>query len=84
MTREEQLTKVKESLNITGNHLDSTLGIFLDDVKCYMTDAGVPDEIIHSEESIGAICRGVSDLYTNNELSSYFNQRVSQLSIRVD
>lgn len=84
MTRAEQLEKVKESLNITGNSLDSTLGIFLDDVKYYMADAGVNATVLDSDQSIGCICRGVADLYINNEFSQYFYQRVSQLAIQAD
>ena len=84
MTRAEQLEKIKLSLNIKGNALDETLGVFLDDVKYYMADAGVSATLVDSEVSIGAICRGVADLYVNNEFSSYFYQRVSQLAIQAD
>lgn len=84
MTRAEQLEKIKSSLNITGNALDNTLGIYLDDVKYYMADAGVNATVLDSEASIGCICRGVADLYINNEFSAYFYQRVSQLAIQVD
>lgn len=81
MTRVEQLEKVKQSLNISGNALDSTLGIFLDDVKLYMADAGVSATVLESEVSVGCICRGVADLYVNNDFSQYFYQRVSQLAL---
>ena len=83
MTREEQLDAVKASINIVGTHLDNTLGIWLDDVKCYMRDAGVTEETLNSEKAIGAICRGVTDLYVNGALSNYFYQRVAQLSLEV-
>ena len=80
MTRSEQLEKVKQSLNIMGNALDNPLGLLLDDVKLYMSDAGVMASVIASESAIGAICRGVADLYIDNELSTYFYQRVTQLA----
>lgn len=79
MTATEQLERVKESLSITGNHLDKTLQIWLDDVKYYMADAGISDSVIESEKAIGAISRGVSDLWINGKLSDYFYQRVGQL-----
>ena len=79
MTATEQLTRVKESLSITGNHLDKALTVWLEDVKYYMADAGVSESVINSEKAIGAICRGVSDLWINNQLSQYFYQRVGQL-----
>lgn len=80
MTATEQLTRVKESLSITGNHLDKALTVWLEDVKYYMADAGVSDSVINSEKAVGAICRGVSDLWTTGIFSSYFYQRVSQLT----
>lgn len=79
MTATEQLQRVKESLSITGNHLDKTLQIWLEDVKYYMADAGVKDSVIESEKAIGAISRGVSDLWNFGKLSEYFYQRVGQL-----
>ena len=81
MTATEQLQRVKESLSITGNHLDKTLQVWLDDVKYYMADAGVKDSVIESEKAIGAISRGVSDLWNYGKLSEYFYQRVSQLTL---
>lgn len=81
MTRVEQLEKVKESLNITGNALDGTLGIFLDDTKEYMLAAGVKATVLDSDKAIGCICKGVADIYTNNEYTGYFYQRVSQLAL---
>lgn len=84
MTRAEQLEKVKQSLNITGNALDGALGIFLDDVKFYMVDAGVSATALDSDQAVGCICRGVADLYINNEFSQYFYQRVAQLAIQDD
>lgn len=83
MTREEQLERVKQSLSVTGNYLDEPLGIRLDDIKAFMLDAGVKELVVNSEKAIGAICRGVSDLWNEKELSQYFWQRVGQL-VHVD
>lgn len=83
MTRAEQLVKVKQSLNVTGTALDDTLGGFMDDIELYMSDAGVDALVLVSDKAIGAISRGVSDMWINGELSQYFYQRVGQLSFAV-
>lgn len=78
------LEKVKSALGITGNYQDETLKIYIDEVKAYMKDAGVPTDVINSEASAGVIARGVTDLWNYNggagRLSDYFYQRVSQLA----
>lgn len=78
------LGKVKNSLGITGNHQDTTLKEYIDEVICYMIDAGVPSEIANSEISAGVISRGVMDLwnYGSGKLSDYFYQRVTQLTYK--
>ena len=78
------LEKVKNALGITGNYQDNTLKIYIDEVKAYLKDAGVPTDVIDSEASAGVIARGVTDLWNYNggagKLSDYFYQRVSQLA----
>ena len=78
------LESVKSALGITGTYQDATLKIYIDEVKAYMKDAGVPDEVINSSLSAGVIARGVTDLWNYNggagKLSDYFYQRVSQLA----
>ena len=79
------LTKIKNALGITGNYQDTTLNIYIDEVKYYMKDAGVPESVINSEASAGVISRGVTDLWSygtnDGKLSDYFYQRVSQLAL---
>ena len=79
------LSKVKSALGITGNYQDTTLKIYIDEVKYYMLDAGVPESVVNSDASAGVISRGVTDLWnygTNDgKLSDYFYQRVSQLAL---
>lgn len=83
MTDEELLSKVKTGLNITGTYQDETLKTYIADVKNFLVDAGVPDEMINSSDSVGVIIRGVSDLWNYGmgtaELSQYFIQRTVQL-----
>lgn len=79
----ELLEKVKAALGITGAYQDETLRLYIDDVKEYLKDAGVSENIINSTASIGVITRGVADLWNygsgNTELSPYFYQRAAQL-----
>lgn len=79
------LTQVKSALGITGNYQDTTLKIYINEVKAYMKDAGVPESVINSAISAGVISRGVTDLWSygtnDGKLSNYFYQRVSQLAL---
>ena len=79
-----QLELVKSALGITGTYQDTTLKIYINEVKAYMKDAGVSTELIDSEVSAGVIAIGVTDLWNYNggagKLSDYFYQRVSQLA----
>lgn len=79
------LEKVKKALGITGSYQDDTLNVYIDEVKAYMKDAGVPESVVDSDTSAGVIARGVTDLWNYNggagKLSDYFYQRVSQLAL---
>ena len=79
----DKLTEVKARLGITGNYQDSTLNGYIDDVKQYLLSAGVKQEVIDSDKSIGCIARGVIDLWNYGQggtLSNYFMQRAIQLT----
>ena len=78
------LEKVKNLLGITGNYQDATLKEYIDEVICYMIDAGVPESVANSKISAGVIARGVMDLwnYGSGKLSDYFYQRVTQLTYK--
>lgn len=84
MTDANILTGVKNALGITGNFMDDTLNVYIDEVTSYMSNAGVTDSIILA--SVGVIARGVNDLWNNNagagKLSPYFYDRVTQLAMR--
>ena len=84
MTEAEILTSVKKTLGITGAFLDDTLKMYIDEVKQYLTSAGVLDTVINSSASVGVIARGVCDLWnygsSGGKLSDYFYQRAVQLS----
>lgn len=83
MTDAELLEKVKIGIGITGTYQDATLLTYIDDVKNFLLDAGVPENIVNGSESVGVITRGVSDLWNygtgSTEFSPYFIQRATQL-----
>lgn len=83
MTDAELLTEVKKRIGITGDYQDDTLTGHIQDVKDFMQDAGVSEEVMQATKIIGAVTRGVSDLWDygsgNGEFSPYFFQRVTQL-----
>lgn len=84
MTNSEILEGVKHGLGITGDYQDMTLLIHIDEVKAFMASAGVPEDVITSQASLGCILRGVADLWNygsgSADLSPYFKMRVSQLA----
>lgn len=89
MTDAELLTAIKQVLNISGTHFDITLNFYIEEVKAYLTSAGVRTDVLGSTLAVGCIARGVSDLWNygngDTKLSEYFYQRADQLrSIELD
>lgn len=84
MTDLELLTEVKKRIGVTGDYQNGTIAGHIEDVKDFMRDAGVDAETMASNKIIGAVARGVSDLWDygsgKGEFSPYFFQRVTQLS----
>lgn len=76
------LTTVKHMLGITGDYQNETLMAYIDEVKEYMLNAGVKEEVVESRKAAGIIARGVSDLWNfgGGKLSEYFYQRLGQLA----
>lgn len=83
MADAEILKSVKNALSITGDYLDNTLSVYIDDVIAYLKSAGVSEKVASSPASAGVIARGVSDLWNygsaGGKLSEYFYQRAIQL-----
>lgn len=77
------LSKVKIALLIEGDYHNEMLKIYIDEVLNYMRSAGVPEDTMQTDKIIGAVARGVTDLWNfgagNGKLSEYFYQRVVQL-----
>lgn len=83
LTKSQILEEVKDTIGITGNYQDKTILRHINEVSVYMESAGVPAAVLVSEKAIGAIARGVSDLWNygsgSGSLSPYFYQRIIQL-----
>lgn len=83
MTDAELLNEVKIRLGITGDFHDNLMSGYIADVKNFLKDAGVPNETLTSEASVGVITRGVSDSWNfgagDGEFSKMFYQRAEQL-----
>lgn len=78
------LTTVKTALGLQGNdYFDSTLQIYIDEVKDYLISGGCSQAVVDSASSAGVIARGVADLWNygsgSAELSPYFRERAIQL-----
>lgn len=84
MTDAEILAKIKTGLGITTDYQDDLLQLYIDDVKAFMTDAGVSATVASSPAAVGCILRGVADLWNYSsgtaKFSEYFKQRVIQLA----
>lgn len=78
------LNKVKAGLGITGTYQDTTLQVWIDEVKNFLLDGGIKKSIVESEKCYGIITIGVKDLWNygsgDGSLSPYFIQRATQLS----
>ena len=86
MTNAELLVKIKQGLfgSDNGTWRDDMLTVYIDEVKAFMRDAGVPTDVVDSEASVGCILIGVNDLWNYSgggvKFSDYFHRRIIQLS----
>lgn len=84
LTDEQRLRRVKNALGVTGEYQDDTLEEYIYDVMDMLRDAGVRAAVVDSDKALGAISRGVSDLWNlgagGGALSPVFFQRVVQLA----
>lgn len=83
ITEAELIAAIKIILNIHGEHFDMTLKYHANEIKAYLSNAGVREEVLGSTLAVGCIARGVSDLWNygngDTKLSEYFYQRADQL-----
>lgn len=83
MAEANLLEEVKIRLGVTGEYHDDLLSSYIEDVKVFLMDAGVPEDVIESDASVGVITRGVADTWNygsgDGEFSQMFFQRAEQL-----
>ena len=72
------LTSVKRALNIGGTYQDAALTEYINEVKAFLTAAGVSE----ANMTPGLVARGVADLWQygagEGKLSQYFYERAIQ------
>ena len=77
------LETIKKALGITGNYLDDTIQIYINEVNSYLVSSGMPSDLVNTAETAGIVTRGVADLWNygagEGKLSNYFMQRAIQL-----
>lgn len=73
------LQEIKNRLCITDDFHNDLINAFANDVKAYLSRAGIPDGLIESERACGIIARGVSDMWINGRFSEMFYQMAIQL-----
>jgi hypothetical protein len=78
----DMLEGVKKAIGVEGEYQDDTISSYIEEVKAFLVDAGVPESRI----TVGIVARGVSDLWSygagEGKLSQYFMQRAAQLSLK--
>lgn len=81
MTISQWTEKVAEALGMTGEYQYSTIQPYVEDILSFIKKSGVSE----SDITVGIVARGVTDLWNygsgEGKLSSYFCQRISQLSL---
>lgn len=80
------LEHVKNGLGITGEFHDAILQSYIDEVREYLQDAGVPETVTNTKPCGGIVTRGVADLWNYGAggaaLSPYFHERAAQLALK--
>lgn len=79
------VSAVMTALGLEGNTFQRpTIELYVAEVNEYLKDAGVPEDIIGTETTVGIVARGVADLWSygagNGKLSIYFKERAIQLA----
>ena len=77
------VSECKARLGITGDYHDATIRAYADDVAAFLLAAGVPDDVVASEDAIGCIARGVADLWQYGAGEVKFSQAFVQRAIQL-
>jgi len=83
----DMLEHVKASLGQAGNdYINPVLQPYIDEVREYLQDAGIPESVTNTRPFGGIVARGVADLWNfgagNAALSPYFHERAAQLALK--
>ena len=82
------LEEVKKMLGIVGEYHDATISLYIEEINGYLKSAGVKDELIGTNKTVGVVSRGVIDLWNygsgEGQLSPYFYERAIQLATEED
>lgn len=88
MTNAEILQICKTSIGITGTYHDETILAYIEETKEFMRSAGVTEKQLDERKTVGAIVRGVADLWNlgagDAKFSQYFRLRLVQLKREAD
>jgi hypothetical protein len=81
------LEHVKKCLGQSGNeYVNDIFQGYIDEVREYLQDAGVPETVTGTKPCGGIVARGVADLWNygagNASLSPYFKERAAQLALK--
>lgn len=80
------LEHVKANLGITGDYQDAAVQGYIDEVREYLQDAGIPETVTNTKPCGGIVTRGVADLWNYGAggavLSPYFHERAAQLALK--
>ena len=77
---------VKNALGLAGNeYVNDTIQEYIDEVREYLHDAGIPETVTGTKRCKGIVTRGVADLWNYGsggaDLSPYFRERAAQLAL---
>lgn len=81
ITSEQLLQSVKNALNITGDYHDSSLTVYINEVKRYLASVDVPTAVLCTDAVEGIVALGVDSLRETGALSAYFKERAIQLRL---
>lgn len=83
----DMLEHVKASLGQAGNdYINPVFQTYIDEVREYLQDAGIPETVTNTRRFGGIVARGVADLWNYGAgeaaLSPYFHERAAQLAFK--
>ncbi len=83
----DMLEHVKASLGQAGNdYINPVLQPYIDEVREFLHDAGIPETVTNTRPFGGIVARGVADLWNfgagDADLSPYFRMRAAQLALK--